>query len=285
MNKLLLVLLLVISNGVLAETPCSFDKTALRFMGTPTNQSLCLLREVKRWGKLSPNLHKLPSPLSELVGIETDISEEKLRQYIASIDVKESDLGGLISDDISRAKSGNPTSAFANYFVIHDTSTPNFKEQDFPGNINESTWDHNKLARWNKGENSKAHVFVNRLGESISPVHFSVPWRATKFELQYGSDDLKGLFIHIELVQPRKSVSGTSKGNDAIGPTPGFTEAQYRRLALLYIAASVRRGSWLIPTYHTVLDAGKADGHDDPQNFSLENWANALAEIRESIQH
>lgn len=284
MKKLLPVLLLAVSNGVLAETPCTFDKATLGFAGTPTDQSVCLLRGVKRWAKLSPNLNNLPGPLSTLVGSQTDITKEKLRQYISSSGVNENDIGGLISEDISRAKSGSGAAPFANYFVIHDTSTPNFMEQDFPGNINESAWSGNKLARWNNGEKSKAHVFVNRLGESISPVHFSVPWRATKFELQYGSDDVKGLFLHVELVQPRKSASGARKGNDAIGPTPGFTDAQYRRLALLYIAASVRRGSWLIPTYHAVLDAGKSDGHDDPQNFSLEDWSKALTDTLESIR-
>ena len=35
--------------------------------------------------------------------------------------------------------------------------------------------------------------------------------------------------------------------NDALAPEPGFTVAQYDRLALLYVSASVPHGAWLIP--------------------------------------
>jgi len=42
-------------------------------------------------------------------------------------------------------------------------------------------------------------------------------------------------------------------------PDPGFTPAQYERLALQYIIASVRRGSWMIPAFHCVLDSSPAD--------------------------
>jgi hypothetical protein len=57
-----------------------------------------------------------------------------------------------------------------------------------------------------------------------------------------------------------------------VAPQPGFSEAQYRRLALLYVAASLRAGTWLIPAYHAVLDSGFDGGHDDPQNFDLAVW-------------
>ena len=57
---------------------------------------------------------------------------------------------------------------------------------------------------------------------------------------------------------------------------PGFTAAQYDRLALLYILASVRGGRWLIPGFHAVIDSGIPDAHDDPQNFDMAAWEAAL---------
>ena len=83
----------------------------------------------------------------------------------------------------------------------------------------------------------------------------------------------------MELVQPRKSDPAGGRGNDGVAPDPGFTPAQYERLALLYIAASVRKGSWLIPAFHAVLDTGYVNGHDDPQNFSLTAWSESIAHL------
>ena len=70
---------------------------------------------------------------------------------------------------------------------------------------------------------------------------------------------------------------------DAIAPTPGFSDKQYERLALLYICASVRRGSWLIPAFHAAVDAGIKDAHDDPQNFELKKFADKLKSILKKI--
>ena len=87
---------------------------------------------------------------------------------------------------------------------------------------------------------------------------------------------MKGLFLHHELIQPR--IKG-GFGFHAVGPTPGFTQATMDRLALCYIAAAVRRGSFLIPAFHCVLDIGLPDGHDDPQNFDLFQWVGAIEKI------
>jgi hypothetical protein len=51
--------------------------------------------------------------------------------------------------------------------------------------------------------------------------------------------------------------------------------SQLDRLALVYVAASVRRGQWLIPAFHAVLDL-QVGTHDDPQNFDLNRWATRL---------
>jgi len=67
--------------------------------------------------------------------------------------------------------------------------------------------------------------------------------------------------------------------NDNVAPVPGFSDQQLDRLALLYVAASVRRGQWLIPAFHAVLDIGIPDAHDDPQNFDLGRWDSRLGAL------
>ena len=64
--------------------------------------------------------------------------------------------------------------------------------------------------------------------------------------------------------------------NDARSPDPAFTPAQYDRLALLYVIASVRAERWLIPAFHAAIDAEIANGHDDPLNFDVDSFANSL---------
>src|SRR6185436_12196229 len=94
----------------------------------------------------------------------------------------------------------------------------------------------------------------------------------------------RGLFVHIELVQPRRRDLKHGPKNDAIAPEPGFTEAQYDSLALLYVSASAQHGSWLIPGYHAAVDAGIPDAHDDPQNFDLAFWAKRLERLLREIK-
>ena len=73
----------------------------------------------------------------------------------------------------------------------------------------------------------------------------SIPWRETKFEQAANfSGALKGLFPHVELIQRRRAASGHGRHNDAQSPNPAFTPAQYDRLALLYVIASVRSQHW-----------------------------------------
>lgn len=127
----------------------------------------------------------------------------------------------------------------------------------------------------------KAHVFINRTGKSVTAVNFKTPWRATQYELQ--TVGRKGLFLSVELVQPRRRDPSGGASNDAISPVPGFTDAQLDRLALVYVAASVRRGKWLIPAFHACVDAGIPNAHDDPQNFDLNRWASRLDTLLQAI--
>lgn len=165
-------------------------------------------------------------------------------------------------------------------------SAPNYLDAPFPPNINDQTWEWNDLQK--KWLNlTVAHVFINRLGGSVAAVEFKSPLPKGRFGTKFARDRLKekakGLQLHAELVQPRRRDPKGGPNNDAIAPVPGFTEVQMDRLALVYVAASVRRNQWLIPAYHAALDAGIKDAHDDPQNFDLKQWANSLGRLLKQL--
>jgi hypothetical protein len=260
--------------------PCKFDEKTLQFVGTPLEQARCLLRPNKIGGVLGEELKKLPNPLEKIVGQKVKIRKEKLRKYLTRQQISEDFIGGNLDQPLSNAKLPNGEEIAALYFIIHDTSTPNFLEKDFHFEINEKGWRFNNLEMWLK--NPVAHIFINRLGDSITTTPFSENVRkgfGTKFARDFLKVEAKGLQIHIELVQPRKSDSSKNKGNDLIAPQVGFTENQYQKLALLYLCASVRRGTWLIPAYHSAIDAGIKDAHDDPQNFDLNKFAKEIKSL------
>lgn len=244
--------------------PCPFDRTKMEFAGAPVEQARCLLKPVLRGGAVGTPLAKLPVPLESLIGKPVEVKPEQLKKYLAEHKIAEEKIGGPISQKVT-----------AKYFVIHDTSTPNYHEKSIPTNINTPEWPLNNFERWKKI--NVAHMFVNRMGQSMTWHPFSMSWRATKYESKVlTKDESHGMFVHTELSQPRHSDPNSFKGNDAIAPDPGFTQAQYDRLALLYVAASLEHGTWLVPAYHCCLDSGIPDGHDDPQNFKLDQWAKAL---------
>lgn len=259
-----------------AETRCKFAPTSEIYS---IEQAKCLLRQPKIFGNVGPILTSLPSPLDRLLTQPTiDLDKDTLRRYLKAQGIQEADIGGSLDERVSRANSDNPSAELARYFIIHDTSTPNFTTAPFPTNINDARWSGNDLQRWTRGT-PLAHVFINRVGQSVTVKNFKTPWRATKYESQ--TTQRKGLFLNVELIQPRRSPpSGPS---DAIAPTPGFTDAQLDRLALVYTAASVRRGKWLIPAFHVCVDIGIGD-HDDPQNFDLEQWAKRLGTLLSTIR-
>lgn len=266
---------------------CKFDNTALKFAGDAGTQAKCLLRPVKKGGALGPALQELPSPLAALVDKPVTVSKASLRSYLQGKTIAEADIGGSLDQPVSRAGNGGP---FATYFVIHDTSTPNCSDKDsrcvklgeLPANLNDATWRYNTtslILRYESG-NPVAHVFVARTGASKTGFDFRERWNAVKLEGLVPDGRATGLFLHIENVQPRIGDPAIpaegKKPNDLVAPNPGFSDPQYERLALVYIAASVRRGSWLIPAFHAVIDSGLRNAHDDPQNFDLKKWSDTL---------
>lgn len=264
------------------NVPCDFDEKTLMFIGTPIEQARCLLRPNKIGGVLGEPLAKLPDPLEKLIGTSSAPTREKLRGYIAKNKIDETVIGGSL--DLKLASGIRPDGApvSATYFVIHDTSTPNLMDEPFPMDFDsDAGWKWNNLDMWIK--TPVAHVFVNRLGDSITTTPFDQPVAkgfGTKFARDFLKADAKGMQIHIELVQPRRrDPAAANTNNDRFAPVPGFSQKQYERLALLYVAASVRGSKWLIPAYHSAIDAGIKDAHDDPQNFELTKFAAELKRL------
>ena len=254
---------------------CAFDPETLSYAGTPVQQAMCLMRSMDVSRNLLPRLSSLPAPLAIRIGQTTGLpSRATLSNYLAQQD-PEGALGDYLWLPVSRAHNNDLDSPMARYFVIHDTSGPNYGHRPFPDDIDESP-------RLNDLHNfycpdgwGKAHVFISRTGELLVGHDYSVAWRATKFEkaAEFGGA-LQGLFLHNELIQPRGSVLGHR--NDARTPDPAFTTAQYDRLALVYIIASVRAERWLVPAFHAAIDAQIPNGHDDPLNFDIDSFARSL---------
>lgn len=268
------------------NTPCRFDEVTLAFAGTAVEQARCLLRPNAIGGVLGAELKKLPDPLEKLIGQKVGISRTGLRKYLVKNKLDETALGGSLDLHLSHGVRTDGVVMLATYFVIHDTSTPYLKDAEFPRNIDsDPTWPGNKLDIWLKSP--VAHVFVNRLGESITTTPFDEPVKkgfGTKFARDILKDDAKGMQIHIELVQPRRrDPSNSNPTNDRIAPLPGFSTKQYERLALLYVVASVRRSIYLIPAYHSAIDAGIKGAHDDPQNFELKKFAGEVKKLIKKI--
>jgi len=260
------------------NTPCPFNQQQMSFTGSAAEQARCLLRFVNRVGNVDDTPTTLPPVLAALLAAPQTltISRAQLRSHLQHQNISESTVGGSVDDPVCRADTNNPAAPFARYFVIHDTSTKLADNQTFdPAFINTTAWSGNNLATVPA---DKTHIYINRLGRTKTDTAYSTPLRATQFELRPAHTRFRGLCLHHELVQPRKGPGHS----DPEAPDPGFTAAQYERLALQYCIASVRRGSWMIPAFHCVLDLHVGD-HDDPQKFDLAAWDHAIGEVQAAI--
>ena len=249
---------------------CAFDDKEMAYAGAPRQQALCLMPE----GDLAhfrPR-HALGAPLDALVGEPTALDLDKLAVLLRQDGVAYAPEA--LKQDLSHAWDGKPFGPPARYFVIHDTSSGMGKPY-FPPNDDPAL---NRLGeQYCGGGGYMAHTFINRLGKVLIAYDYGTAWRATKFERI--NPWRKGLFLHNELTQPRLPRKGESWSNASLAPDPAFTEAQYRSLALLYAAASVRAGHWLVPAFHSAIDYAWLDGHDDPRDFDLARFDDALGDI------
>jgi hypothetical protein len=263
---------------------CGFDPASLSFHGTPVDQARCLMRGMDSSRNLAPELESLPPGLASRIGSDTGLpSRESLSDFLSKQNL-EWDFAAYLWQPLSRASDNDPDAPMARYFVIHDTSGPNYGHRSFPADMDDTSHI-NDLTHFECSDGyGKAHVVINRAGGMLLNHELATPWRETKFELAANfSGALKGLFLHTELVQPRRSAARRGR-NDALAPNPGFTAVQYDRLALLYTIASVRAGRWLIPAFHAAVDADIPNGHDDPMNFDVESFAASLDRVVGSLQ-
>lgn len=263
---------------------CGFSSQSLSFAGDDMTQARCLLRPVMKGGSLSSPLNQLPPPFETLVGRPMNVTPDDMLALLNQLGIAPNALGGPVTAPLSHSSApGNPA---ARYFVIHDTSlnvctdTGQFARSEDP----DAPW--NRVSRW--ANDANAHLYITRDGKLIAPQGrtFSVPWRATKLEAKVGPNS-RGLFLHVENVQLRiaelkpgeSAVMNGECRNDRIAQTPGLSDAQMQKLALAYIAASVRGKRWLIPAYHATIDDGISNGHDDPQHFDLARWGAAVCSL------
>ena len=269
------------------ERTCRFNPDTLSFeVGDARAQARCLLRHVNKGGVLGPE-QPLPPTLDRLVGTTNLPSLDALRRYV---DTRGDDrfqqstwsaIAFLLDRPVARAWDNRPDAPQARYFVIHDTSEPWLDAAPFPKDLNDDPTINDFSIYFEPGKDPVAHFFVNRKGEVEMGHDFAVPWRATKRE-HFKDVRAKGLFLHIEMVQPRRQYAGLPR-EDTIAPEPGFTDAQYDTLALLYVIASTRAHVWLVPGFHSTVDAGIPAKHDDPQHFDLEKLDRAIARTLAAI--
>jgi hypothetical protein len=286
MKNIILLIIVTISLKTYAQTSSQlFDKTKMEYKGSKIEQAELLLRTVKMWAQIENKKPDIDLNFQTLLTSKIRFTKLQLKKYLNTEQISNDEVCGNIDNPISYILLNNQK-VYAKYFVIHDMSTPAF-ENEFPNNINDNTWSKNNLTSWNwvKGK-EPSHTIITRTGKSKTLNDFSVGWRATKFELNKIGASSRGLFLHIELLQPRVYTPPSSNITNApIAPSPGFTDAQYQRLALLYICASIRKGEWLVPAYHVNIDEGLKDGHDDPQNFELKKFTDKILELNSKIKN
>jgi hypothetical protein len=263
--------------------PCRFDPQNMSFAGEPVEQAKCLMRGMDASRNLVPTLESLPPALASRIGRDGGLPAREVLSGFLSKQNLEWDFAAHLWQPLSQANDNDPDAPMARYFVIHDTSGPNYGRRPFPADVDTNP-KLNNLANFKCPDGwGVAHVVVNRMGDMLLDHDFSIPWRETKFERAVNFNGaLKGLFVHTEMIQPRRS-NGRG-GNDAQTPDPSFTTAQYERLALLYIIASARAGHWLIPAFHAAIDGHIPNGHDDPLNFHIDGFADSLDRVMDQIQ-
>ena len=259
---------------------CGFDPATRSYAGSPADQARCLTQSVGSGGRLVPS--GMPASFLSIVGARTGLMAGQVRIYLARARIAPGDVNALSNATVP-----------AKYFIVHDTSTPACSDPHpetcrFPADRDQGSWASNETFDHNKGERGdrKAHVMTNRIGESISMVDFSETDATTKFELCTDVTAKQKLFIGAENIQPRMFTVPRPGGraHDSIAPVPGFTPPQYQRLALLYVVASVRHGTWMVPAFHVAIDHYYVDGHDDPRNFDANAFAAAFAEVVAAIR-
>lgn len=255
---------------------CRFSRETLTFAGSRTEQATCLLRKIKLLAVRKPQ--PVPKVIRSLMEREDAPTAAQKAAAIAAFPEPYRAYAIQWADaPISQTMEGLQ----ARYFVIHDTSTPFYANDPFPKRLNQDLKVNDFAPYMDQTFASEpvAHIFLNRVGQIWAGHEFQEGWRATKLESRVVGPRARGRMVHIETVQPRRFLPGATSRGQTYGPKPGFTDEQYRMLAALYVYASARAGSWLIPAQHNTVDAGIPEAHDDPQNFKLKQFAKELEKL------
>lgn len=138
-------------------------------------QASCLMRDVGKGGQVAGTPAQLPPILAGLIGQPVGSLKARLDNYLTIYNLRAPDVAGALDTPVSRAYDGSPTAPLAQYFVIHDTSSPWLGDAPFPLNSDPAV---NQLGGY-AGPNAVAHIFVNRIGQTLTGHDFSVPWRAS----------------------------------------------------------------------------------------------------------
>lgn len=272
------VLTLSLATPALAEEigECRFSRETLTFAGTPLEQATCLLRKIELGAVRKPQ--KLPPVIVRLMTDAPPPTAAQKAAAIAAFPEPYRTYAIRYADaPVSQTEEGLPLL----YFVIHDTSHPFYKHDPFPRHLNRD-WTVNSFDPYIDETFAKApvaHIFLNRVGQIWAGHEFQEPWRATKLESRVVGSRARGRMVHIETIQPRRFLPGATSRAFTYGPKPGFTRAQYRMLAALYVYTSARAGRWLIPAQHNTVDTTIPDAHDDPQNFDLKAFGRELEKL------
>ena len=162
---------------------CAFDQTTLSFHGDGVEQARCLMRGMDETRNLGAQMAMMPAPLADRVGNEAGLpTREALSTYLSKLDL-EWDFAQYLWLPISRANDNDPTAPMARYFVIHDTSGPNFGHRAFPEEVDNGNSKINSLNKFRCSDGwGKAHVVINRSGDMLLNHELDIPWRETKFE-------------------------------------------------------------------------------------------------------
>jgi hypothetical protein len=137
----------------------------MSFHGDWVEQTRCLMRGMDETRNLGPQMALMPAPLADRVGKEAGLpTREALSTYLSNFDL-ERDFAAYLWLPVSRANDNDPTAPMARYFVIHDTSGPNFGHRSFPEEVDNGNSKINSLNKFRCSDGrGKAHVVINRSG-------------------------------------------------------------------------------------------------------------------------